>query len=293
MLRNNKKIINTNIYTAGSSIQPFLLNRDGSLYLDKCGLKSGGVANLIAPYQTQNAAEQNHLLFYVLKGELEVTGADYFFNLVPGTVFILPFGIIRHIIQKTSYCKIIYLHLFDLEMWKSIYSIGPAIKHSSQITELEFTCDWLIKAMHAHQNRSNNTIEYLCGLLAEIIKSEVNIFQQTIPHYLYQKFKTLWVDIEQNPARKWTIPEMAARMGVSEGHFHRLCQDFYHQPPLTKVTQLRMKEAQKLLIHSSLSLQEIAELLSYESAYSFSNAFLKTIGIRPGQYRKKYRNMSF
>lgn len=48
-----------------------------------------------------------------------------------------------------------------------------------------------------------------------------------------------------------------------------------------------MREAQRLLHHSDLTVKEIADDLGFEDAKYFNRLFSKVIGISPGGFRKK------
>ena len=52
------------------------------------------------------------------------------------------------------------------------------------------------------------------------------------------------------------------------------------------VNQFRLQKAKELLETSSYNISQIARLVGYSSANSFSKVFKKYNGISPGQYRK-------
>ena len=60
-------------------------------------------------------------------------------------------------------------------------------------------------------------------------------------------------------------------------------------PPSKYIIMLRMRYAKQLLLESSLPINEIAERCGYASAYYFANAFHKSFGVSPSEYRKSYR----
>jgi AraC family transcriptional regulator, arabinose operon regulatory protein len=55
------------------------------------------------------------------------------------------------------------------------------------------------------------------------------------------------------------------------------------------VTRVRLRLAQNALHAPGATLEQAAECSGFESPYSFSNWFLKQTGLRPGQYRSKWR----
>lgn len=50
----------------------------------------------------------------------------------------------------------------------------------------------------------------------------------------------------------------------------------------------RMEEAKKLLVQTDKSITEIAEELKYQNSKSFSKMFMKSVGLKPSEYRKIY-----
>ncbi len=61
--------------------------------------------------------------------------------------------------------------------------------------------------------------------------------------------------------------------------------------PLQYLTNIRIKEAKKLLSTSLLNLADIAEMTGFENQYYFSRVFKQQTGIPPSEYRKKYDNI--
>ncbi|MNC80583.1 HTH-type transcriptional activator Btr [compost metagenome] len=55
------------------------------------------------------------------------------------------------------------------------------------------------------------------------------------------------------------------------------------------VTDIRMKLAVKLLVHSDCLLYEIAEQVGYQSARQFSEMFRKNFGMLPNEYRQQFK----
>lgn len=48
---------------------------------------------------------------------------------------------------------------------------------------------------------------------------------------------------------------------------------------------MRMERAAAMIASSEAKIETIAEAVGYESAFSFSNAFLRLFGCRPSEYR--------
>jgi AraC family transcriptional regulator len=82
------------------------------------------------------------------------------------------------------------------------------------------------------------------------------------------------------------LAELARACGLSPRHLTRA----FHQAIGCTVgdyaTALRARKAQRLLADRTLAIGEIAERLGYASHAGFCQAFLRTTGLRPGEYRR-------
>lgn len=69
----------------------------------------------------------------------------------------------------------------------------------------------------------------------------------------------------------------------------RLCKIFYDcigQSPMQYYTELKMKEAKKLIREKNYSISQISDMLGYSSVHIFSRAFKKAVGMAPTAYGK-------
>ena len=79
--------------------------------------------------------------------------------------------------------------------------------------------------------------------------------------------------------------EIAQELGITVRHLNRIYCAAYGYPVSKQIQKMRIAYAQKLLNTTNLSLNDIAESMSYSSVYSFIRAFTNITGISPGKYR--------
>lgn len=79
--------------------------------------------------------------------------------------------------------------------------------------------------------------------------------------------------------------EIALRNGFSPAGFRRAWHKHFGDPPARFVMKHRINQACHLLAHSTLSIQEIAQQLSFHDALYFSRKFRQEIGMPPSAYR--------
>lgn len=84
--------------------------------------------------------------------------------------------------------------------------------------------------------------------------------------------------------------EIAHHIGYSPSHFNHLFKSYTRTTPHAYFQSLRLAEARRLLVKTSLSISKIAERLSFCNAGKLSHLFKREYGITPGQFRKMYQN---
>ncbi|MFI0451913.1 AraC family transcriptional regulator [Actinomadura sp. 6N118] len=92
--------------------------------------------------------------------------------------------------------------------------------------------------------------------------------------------------VHGDPARPWTVAELADRAGLSRAAFARRFNALVGRPPLTYLTWWRLTTAARLLRESDAPLGAVAERVGYGSEYAFANAFKRAFAVAPGRYRR-------
>lgn len=94
--------------------------------------------------------------------------------------------------------------------------------------------------------------------------------------------------IHTDAAHPWTVPELAARSGLSRAAFARAFQQTLGQAPMQYLTEWRMTLARDHLRAGDLSLAQIASRAGYTSPYAFAAAFRRHHGRPPGRWRQDH-----
>jgi AraC family transcriptional regulator, activator of mtrCDE len=87
------------------------------------------------------------------------------------------------------------------------------------------------------------------------------------------------------PARPWTLPELAQRCNMSRATFIRHFQERLGRSASDLLTDIRMTVAANALKTSDMSTGAVAELSGYQSEAAFQRAFKRQMGITPAQWR--------
>jgi AraC-like DNA-binding protein len=81
------------------------------------------------------------------------------------------------------------------------------------------------------------------------------------------------------------LKELASLCNLSVRQLSRHFQKLYNKAPHEYLMDLRFRAAVNLLRNSNNSIKEIAERSGYDSVFSFSKAFKKTLGISPQKFK--------
>jgi AraC-like DNA-binding protein len=87
-----------------------------------------------------------------------------------------------------------------------------------------------------------------------------------------------------------TVPPMsklAASLGLSRTHFHRVFREHTGLSPYQFHLQLRIERAKQILLGTTVSVKEVASMLGFESPFHFSKAFKIKTGMSPSQWRTR------
>src|SRR5579859_5352117 len=92
--------------------------------------------------------------------------------------------------------------------------------------------------------------------------------------------------MHEEPARRWTLQELAQRVGMSRSSFAERFKETVGDSPMEYLTRWRMLLAGDRLENSKDSVSAIALSLGYESESAFSTAFKRVMGCSPRQYAR-------
>ena len=91
-----------------------------------------------------------------------------------------------------------------------------------------------------------------------------------------------------NPAKRWTVNEMAAMAAMSASRFHIAYKAYFGTSPIQDLKEAKLRYAVTLLTtEKSLSVLQVANRLGYDNPYHFIRMFKIAYGMPPGAYRKK------
>jgi AraC family transcriptional activator of mtrCDE len=90
----------------------------------------------------------------------------------------------------------------------------------------------------------------------------------------------------REPARAWTLPQLARLCHLSRATFARQFQDRLGRSASDLLTDIRMTLAANELRKSSVSTAAVADMVGYQSEAAFQRAFKQRMGVTPAQWRR-------
>ncbi|MBI5394039.1 MAG: AraC family transcriptional regulator [Verrucomicrobia bacterium] len=91
--------------------------------------------------------------------------------------------------------------------------------------------------------------------------------------------------IDQHYAEPLTLPQMAARVGLSPTHFLRTFKMVMGRTPIEFLIRIRIREAKRLLGDVRLSVGEVGYRVGYNDPHYFARQFRTSDGLSPREYR--------
>lgn len=99
----------------------------------------------------------------------------------------------------------------------------------------------------------------------------------------------LIAEVRCEPGKAFDFDALARRHGMSVSTFRRRWLEMCKVPPARYLQRLRLREACRLLVESTLAVGEVAREVGFEDELYFSRRFRKETGMAPSDYRRVYR----
>ncbi|MBU5445024.1 response regulator [Paenibacillus sp. MSJ-34] len=124
----------------------------------------------------------------------------------------------------------------------------------------------------------------LTDIAAVYRECKQNVYQESrlspIVRRAYRHIRESYAD------REFSLEALACSLQVSPVYLSRIIRQELGTSFVNLLTQMRMEKAVRLLNASDLQINEIAELVGYDTQHYFSTAFKKAIGVSPNRYRR-------
>ncbi|MCU0438961.1 MAG: helix-turn-helix domain-containing protein [Raineya sp.] len=123
----------------------------------------------------------------------------------------------------------------------------------------------------------------------EVKKYEKSTVTHEIQENILQKIEILMAQEKPFLQSDFSLPSLAKSLKVSPHQLSQIINETLGQNFFEFTAQYRIQEAQKLLIskeYQNIKIEEIAEMVGYNSKSSFNTSFKKIVGLTPSEFRK-------
>ena len=95
--------------------------------------------------------------------------------------------------------------------------------------------------------------------------------------------------IRQHYREKVTLADIASGLNVSVSQLKLVFREQAGTSVIGYLTDLRMREAKRLIRENQYNFTQIADIVGYESIYYFSSRFKQLTGMTPTEYARSLR----
>ncbi|MBK1883263.1 AraC family transcriptional regulator [Luteolibacter pohnpeiensis] len=244
--------------------------------LTSIGLMAAGKTTAHAPYQIIRDQLKGGHLIATVAGQGEFLIQDQWCKSTAGSVFIAPPGAAESFRpakgKSWTFC---WLHTY------------PAFFHDFEPTTCGLFDADITLFCHAIEGFIHSSLSEDYASTAAPWADLIRIYAQRFMHAQrgQTRLDKLWAAVAMDPGKAWDVEALCRIAAVSREQLRVFSRRETGRSPMQQVTHLRMLRAIELLQTCYYKLEVVAELVGYDNAFAFSNAFLKSTGKRPSAYR--------
>lgn len=255
-----------------------------------------GTGEIVIPHYHESAE-----LIKVLKGDVEMIISTQKFTLKSNEfVFIPPFSV--HSVIGLSDDSKIEGFVFELSLITPCYGnlSVEKILTKEKITDFAINegnrifSDLCREFDRALQTYAKPDMAYELKMLAHIFSLTAiladNYYIEDREYESYDRLAPVFKYISQNYTKNITLSDLGGIVNVCDDHLIRLFKKSVNKSPIKYINDLRLQEVMKSLINTELSVTQIAYRAGFSDPNYMTRLFKSTLGITPGQYRKKAKH---
>ena len=212
------------------------------------------------------------LLYLLIKGPASVKASEQSIGISACDVLAYPAGVYHQENIDWSRSQEFYCLMLETDF---------ILPQTLRISDRQGTLLWLFSSINReyHSPDKNEALlaHYIKALLLNLTKMGMEKLPaaECIEQYIRANFR-----------ERITAGDIARAAHVSESYACRLVQKRWGISPMQLVTQIRLEEAEFLLLASEQSIEEIARQCGFSSQKYFGQVFYRQFGQTPSQFRK-------
>jgi AraC-like DNA-binding protein len=253
--------------------------------LRETGILSSGVCQLGPGHEVKMPDKDFHLVLFTVEGGAwyKVPGSEGI--LTPGDLWIVPRPVPLHYGTDERW-RLFWCHLADTERWaflrpQSAHVLPTRASQFPQSAMEEYVADCV--SGRSEMEKARRAYADIIGTIRE--DGGPQAVADPLGQGIREALSALWEDVSANPDQPWRLKAMAARLHLSHVHFYRQVVRYEGIGPREMVARLRIQRAAEMLKTTNYTLDRIASLVGYETAFALSRSFKKLTGYSPREYR--------
>ena len=167
-------------------------------------------------------------------------------------------------------------------------SSGTIIRFSSKqcLQVAQIIWEEVTEPFHDH----NDYLDALYGVLSNLLMRNAHAAENSggeqsgLSNYACRQIEIYLKENFRNPV---SVPDMAALLGISAGHFATCFRTSFGRTPHQYLMKLRLDEAERCLRETDMPIGEIATRLSFSSQSHLTTALKKYRHLTPGEVRRR------
>jgi AraC-like DNA-binding protein len=175
-----------------------------------------------------------------------------------------------------------------------LFGVLPPVVHisvESSKSALRWFIERLMRELREPQPGSTLIAEHLAQtLFVEALRLHLTERSQHSTGWLFaladRQMHAVIAAMHADPARKWTLHDMARVAGMSRSSFAARFKETVGEPPMDYLIRWRMMIAADRLANRGMSISIVAPTVGYESESAFGAAFKRVFGYAPKQFAK-------
>lgn len=162
------------------------------------------------------------------------------------------------------------VHSTTMQLWRAILELAGTMQYPP-----------------LHETLSGVIYALLCGFPGLFSDQTAIAQRRTVTHSSTAQLRQAKLFIRDNLAMPLQLNDVASYLYVSGRHLSRLFSEQLGMAFSTYIRSERLRQTERLLIETDLSLKQIAEATGFRTIHYLSRIFRANYGIPPGQFRER------
>lgn len=235
-------------------------------------------------HETPFAAAESHI-YYITKGEAEMTCNGTLYRLTPGNIYFVPAGA-AYCYRCEEYMEKLYIHVSMLQ--RNGYDLFNRVKRCIVFTDRQPEIDRLCQCVEKADQHSMLYLKaHLQSLMLEVV--EQSGIELGAPE-AYAPLTYQVIDyVEKNLRCGLTIERVAKGLRVPQSKMLKIFRKDMGMTMGKYITDRLLYAVENRIRTSEESLHDISERFGFCDQFYFSRRFTGYFGMNPYQYRKQSR----